>query len=126
MAGTTCILQIIFEKIIEFFIDNIFVPLNCLEGVFSVSLIGIQMGANCAPLFADLFLYLHENEFLLNMIRSGHKTFARSFNLCYRYTDDLIVSKVGDYSTPYNWAYLIKSFTLLRNKSIVFRLPDCL
>ena len=25
------------------------------------------------------------------MIRSGHRRLARSFNLCYRYTDDLIV-----------------------------------
>ena len=49
------------------------------------------MGTNCAPLLADLFLYSYENEFLDNMIRSGHRRLARSFNLCYRYTDDLIV-----------------------------------
>ena len=29
--------------------------------------------------------------FLDNMIRSGHRRLARSFNLCYRYIDDLIV-----------------------------------
>ena len=46
---------------------------------------------NCAPLLADLFLYSFENEFLDNMIRSGHRRLARSFNLCYRYIDDLIV-----------------------------------
>ena len=45
----------------------------------------------CAPLLADLFLYSYENEFLDNMIRSGHRRLARSFNLCYRYIDDLIV-----------------------------------
>ena len=49
------------------------------------------MGTNCAPLLADLFLYSYEIEFLDNMIRSGHWRLARSFNLCYRYTDDLIV-----------------------------------
>ena len=49
------------------------------------------MGTNCAPLLADLFLYSYENEFLDNMIRSGHRRLARSFNLCYRYIDDLIV-----------------------------------
>ena len=49
------------------------------------------MGTNCAPLFADLFLYSYENEFLDNMIKSGHRRLARSFNLCYRYIDDLIV-----------------------------------
>ena len=36
-------------------------------------------------------LYLYENEFLDNMIRSGYRRLARSFNLCYRYIDDLIV-----------------------------------
>ena len=42
-------------------------------------------GTNCAPLLADLFLYSYENEFLDNMIRTGHRRLARSFNLCYRY-----------------------------------------
>ena len=37
------------------------------------------------------FLYSYENEFLDNMIRGGHKRLTRLFNLCYRYTDDLIV-----------------------------------
>ena len=49
------------------------------------------MGMNCAPLPADLFLYSYENEFLDNMISSGHRRFARSFNRCNTYTDDLIV-----------------------------------
>ena len=50
-------------------------------------------------LLADLFLYSCESEFLNNIIR-GHRKFTRSFNLCYRYTDDLIVfsnKKFGDY-----------------------------
>ena len=49
------------------------------------------MGTNCSPLLADLFLYSYENEFLDNMVRSCHRRLARSFNLCYRYVDDLIV-----------------------------------
>ena len=48
-------------------------------------------GAEEFFLLADLFLYSYENEFLDNMIRSGHRRLARSFNLCYRYIDDLIV-----------------------------------
>ena len=50
------------------------------------------------PLLADLFIYSYESEFLDNMI-SGYRKLARSFNLCYRYTDDLIVfsnKKFGD------------------------------
>ena len=54
-------------------------------------MIGIPMGTNCAPLLADLLLYSYENEFLDNVIRSGHRRLAKSFNLCYRYIDDVIV-----------------------------------
>ena len=62
--------------------------------------IGILMGMNCAPLLADLFLYSYENEFLDNMIRSGHWRLAKLFHLYYRNTDDLIVfnnKKFWDY-----------------------------
>ena len=75
-------------KMIEFLIDNIFVQFG---GRLFRQVIGIPMGTNCAPLLADLFLYSYENEFLDNIIRSGHRRLARSFNLCYRYIDDLIV-----------------------------------
>ena len=75
-------------EMIEFLIDNIFVQFG---GRLFRQVIGIPMGTNCAPLLADLFLYSYENEFLDNMIRSGHRRLARSFNLCYRYIDDLIV-----------------------------------
>ena len=54
-------------------------------------MIGIPVGTNCAPLLTDLFLYSYKNEFLDNMIRSGHRRLARSFNLCCRYKDDVIV-----------------------------------
>ena len=75
-------------KMIEFLIDNIFVQFG---GRLFHQIIGIPMGTNCAPLLADLFLYSYENEFLDNMIKGGHRRLARSFNLCYRYIDDLIV-----------------------------------
>ena len=52
------------------------------------------MGTNCAPpppLLADFFIYFYESDFLDNMIRSDHGKLARSFNLCFRHIDDLIV-----------------------------------
>ena len=52
--------------------------------------IEIPIGTNYAPLLADLFLYSYANQFLDNMIRSGRRRLARSFNLCYTYNDDLI------------------------------------
>ena len=72
-------------KMIDFLIDNIFVQFG---GRLFHQVIGIPVGTNCAPSLADLFLYSYENEFLDNMIRSGHRRLARSFNLC---IDDLIV-----------------------------------
>ena len=63
-------------KMIEFLTDNIFVHFG---GCLFRQIIGIPMGTNCVPLLADLFLYSHENEFLDNMIRSGHRRLARSF-----------------------------------------------
>ena len=75
-------------EMIQFLIDSIFVQFG---GRLFRQVIGIPMGTNCAPLLADLFLYSYENEFLDNMIRSGHRRLARSFNLCCGYIDDLIV-----------------------------------
>ena len=75
-------------KTIEFLIDNIFVQFG---GRLFRQVIELPIGTNCAPLLADLFLYSYENEFLHNMIKSGHRRLARSFNLCCRYIDDLIV-----------------------------------
>ena len=75
-------------KMIEFLIDNIFVQFG---GRLFCQVIEIPMQTNCALLLAELFLYSYENEFPCNMIRSGHGKLARSFNLCYRYSDDLIV-----------------------------------
>ena len=65
-------------EMIEFLIDNIFMQSG---GLHLRQLTGI-------PLLADLFLYSYESKFLDIMIRSGHRRPARSFNLCYRYTDD--------------------------------------
>ena len=73
-----------------------------LEDVSFLKSLGFQ-GEQIVPPplpLAELFLYFYESEFLDNMIRSGHRKLARSFNLCYRCTDDLIVfnnKKFGDY-----------------------------
>ena len=73
---------------VEFLIDNAFVK---FWGHLFRQVIGIPLGTNCASLLADLLLCSYESDFLDSMIRSGHRKFARSFNLCFRYIDDLIV-----------------------------------
>ena len=76
------------SKMIEFLIDNIFVQFG---GCLFHQVIGIPMGTNCAPLHADHFLYLSENEFPDNMIRSGHRRLAGHLIYAIDTFDDLIV-----------------------------------
>ena len=65
---------------VEFLIHNIVAESG---GHLFRLVIGIPTGTNCAPLLADLFLYSYESHFLDNMIRSGHRKLARSFNLSF-------------------------------------------
>ena len=44
-------------KMLKYLIDNIFVELG---GRIFQQTVGIPMGTNCAPLFANLFLYSYE------------------------------------------------------------------
>ena len=74
-------------KMIEFLVDNIYVRFG---GQLFQQMVGINMGTNCAPLLADLFLYSYENEFLDKLIKEGKRKLPRKFNLSYRYIDDLI------------------------------------
>ena len=48
------------------------------------------MGNNRAPLLADLFWYSYETAFLQNIVKNKKMKDARSFNLTYRYIDDVL------------------------------------
>ena len=74
-------------KMIEFWVDNIYVRFG---GQLFRQMVGIPMGTNCAPLLADLFLYSYKNEFLDKLIKEDKRKLARKFNLSYCYIDDLI------------------------------------
>ena len=74
-------------KMTEVLVDNIYVRFG--RQLFRQT-IGIPMGTNCAPLLADLFLYLYESECLDKLVKEGKRRLARKFNLSYRYIDDLI------------------------------------
>ncbi|KAJ8320279.1 hypothetical protein KUTeg_001866 [Tegillarca granosa] len=59
-----------------------------------------QWDTNCVPLLADLFLYSYESKFLQNLVKSGEKTVAKSFNYTYRYIDGVLSlnnHKFGEY-----------------------------
>ena len=68
-------------KMLEFFIDNIFV--QCGGRIFQ-RMIRIPMGTNCASLLADLFIHSHEADFLSALIQKKEHRLARSFNLSFR------------------------------------------
>jgi hypothetical protein len=53
--GKTCYSEEQVISMLEFLIDNIFVSFG---GTLFQQAVGIPMGTNCAPLLADLFLYL--------------------------------------------------------------------
>ena len=69
-------------EMIEFLVDNIYV---WFSGQLFRQMVSIPMGANCAPLLADLFLCSYENEFLDKLIKEGKRKLGRKFNLSYRY-----------------------------------------
>ena len=79
--------------------------------------IGIPVKTNCAPLLPELFFYSYENGFLDNMIRSDHRRLARSFNLCHKYTDDLIVFNIKKFSGYFKEIYPSQLTVEKANKS---------
>ena len=81
---------------LNFLIDNIFVQFG--GRVFQQ--VGIPMGTYCAPLLADLFLHSYEAEFLQSLLDRKEHRLALSFNLTFRYIDDVLSlnnSRFGDF-----------------------------
>ena len=74
-------------KMLEFLVDNIFVV---FAGKVFQQTVGIQMGTNCAPLLADIFLYSYEADLIQSLPSTGKKHLASRFNLTYRYVDDVL------------------------------------
>ena len=56
--------------------------------------IGIPMGSDPAPYFANLFLYHHESRWL-NKMKKENNILARKFNKIYRFIDDLLAINDG-------------------------------
>ena len=71
-------------KMLEFVFGNIFV--FCGGRVIQQT-VGVPMGTNCALLFADLFLYSYEADFIADLFRKKEYYLARSFNLSFRNID---------------------------------------
>ena len=48
------------------------------------------MGTNCAPLVADLFLFLYERDFMLSLSEDTQSDVIEAFSSTSRYLDDLL------------------------------------
>ena len=72
---------------LEFLIDNIFVMFG---GRVFQQTVGISMGTNCVSLLIDLFFYSYEADFVQGLFTKNEKKLARSFNLTFRYIDDVL------------------------------------
>ena len=56
--------------------------------------VGIPMGTSCAPLFADLFLFCYERDFMLSLSDNNLTDITEAFNSTSRYLDDLLNNNV--------------------------------
>ena len=59
------------------------------DGMVYEQIVGIPMGANCAPLIADLCLYCYERYFLSNLQKSKRFYLIEKYNDTSRYLDDI-------------------------------------
>jgi hypothetical protein len=79
--------EIDIKEILGFLSDNSFVVVG--NQMFQQT-VGIPMGTNCAPLFADLFLYSYEADFIQKLLYEKNKPLAVAFNSTFRYIDDIL------------------------------------
>jgi hypothetical protein len=73
---------------------------NNVSFIYIITILGIPMGTNCAPLLADLFLYSYEADFIQGLLKKNEKKLVRSFNFTFRYIDDVLSlnnSRFGDF-----------------------------
>ena len=67
--------------------DNIFIRFGTK---LYRQIISIPMGANCAPLVADLFLFCYERDFMKSLSPENQADIIEAFNSTSRYLDDLL------------------------------------
>jgi len=75
------------------------------------------MGANYAPLVADLFLFCYESEFMKNLSKSKDLNLIEIFNTSFRYLDDLCSLDNSFFHTYIENIYPKKLILLQSNKS---------
>ena len=72
---------------LHYLLDNIFLRFG---SKLYRQIVGIQMGTNCAPLVADLFLFCYERDYMLSLSDNIQTDIIEAFNSISRYLDDLL------------------------------------
>ena len=92
---------------LEFLVDNIFVV---LVGKVFRQIVVIPMGANCAPLLADInvFFYSYEAEFIQSLLSAGRKQLASRYNFTYSYIDDVLSINNPKFENYFGQMYLVE------------------
>ena len=72
---------------LHYLLDNIFIRFG---SKLYRQIVGIQMGTNCAPFVADLFLFCYERDFMLSLSDNNQADIIEAFNSTSRYLDDLL------------------------------------
>ena len=68
-------------------LDNIFIRFGTK---LYRQVVVISMGTNCAPLFADLFLFCYERVFMMSLSDDKQADIIDAFNTTSRYLDDIL------------------------------------
>ena len=72
---------------LHYLLDNMFIR---FDWKLYRQIVGIQMGTNCAPLVADLFLFSYERDFMLSLSNNIQTDIIEAFNSTSRCLDDLL------------------------------------
>ena len=72
---------------LHYLFDNIFIRFG---SKLYRQIVGIPMGNNNAPLFADLFLFCYERDYMLPLSDNNQTDYIEAFNSTSRYLDDLL------------------------------------
>ena len=62
---------------LSYLLDNIYIRFGTM---LYRQIVGIPMGANCAPLVADLFLYCYERDFMDSLNHDNQADVIEAFN----------------------------------------------
>ena len=90
------------KESLKYLIDNSFFSVG--SDIFR-QVIGIPMGSDPAPFFANLFLYYYESKWLQSLKTDDYQM-ARRFGNVFRYIDDLLaINDNGEFERNYNNIY---------------------